>query len=178
MLVAKFGASWLLSAISIATISTQGSAAPIPHRNSMALERFLRAYAHDPAIGADRSLRFMAARLPNSTITLAYVQGERWCGTGGCSLLILRPADRSFKVVTEVPTVWRPITMLNTSHHGLPDIGVWVQGGGIQPGYRAALSFDGKGYPQNPTLAAARRVAAGAGKVLISQNDPGVPLYR
>ncbi len=33
---------------------------------------------------------------------------------------------------------------------------MWVQGGGIQPGYEAELRFDGNGYPENPSLIPAR----------------------
>jgi hypothetical protein len=33
---------------------------------------------------------------------------------------------------------------------------VWVQGGGIQPGYEAELRFDGNAYPSNPSVIPAR----------------------
>jgi hypothetical protein len=36
--------------------------------------------------------------------------------------------------------------------NGWNDLIVFVSGGGIQPGYYAVLPFDGKKYPENPTI--------------------------
>jgi hypothetical protein len=43
-----------------------------------------------------------------------------------------------------------------------------VQGGGIQPGYEAKLSFNGKTYPKNPSVPPAQRLTQQAvGKVVV-----------
>jgi hypothetical protein len=67
---------------------------------------------------------------------------------------------------------------LKTKSHGWHDITVWVQGGGIQPGYEAFLFFDGKRYPNNPTVppagAASQKLE---GNTVIPALSKGVPVY-
>ena len=81
--------------------------------------------------------------------------------------MVLDQDDGSFRVLTEV-TVQLPIRRLDSSSNGLPDIGVWVRGGGIQPGYEARLRFDGTKYPNNTTVHPATRVFGAKGAVVIS----------
>ncbi len=45
-----------------------------------------------------------------------------------------------------------------TQTKGWRDLTVLVSGGGIVPGYRAILPFDGREYPSNPTMAPAREM--------------------
>jgi hypothetical protein len=74
----------------------------------------------------------------------------------------------SYKVISHTTIVRLPIRALRTRTNGWRDIGVFVQGGGIQPGYEAALPFDGAKYPSNPTVPPARRLSKEvAGEVLI-----------
>ena len=68
--------------------------------------------------------------------------------------------------------------MLRTKTKGWHDLGIWVQGGGIQTGYEADISFDGKAYPSNPSIPPARRLTEKvAGKTVIEKDAVGVPLY-
>ncbi|MFZ3201855.1 MAG: hypothetical protein WA175_11985 [Candidatus Acidiferrales bacterium] len=61
-----------------------------------------------------------------------------------------------------------PIRVLATKSNGWYDISVRVQGGGIQPGYEAKLSFDGKTYDNNPSVSPAERLTQKlAGKTVI-----------
>ena len=71
-----------------------------------------------------------------------------------------------------------PIRFLGFAKNGYPDIGVWVQGGGILRGYEAALSFDGATYPLNPSVPPARQLARAQGDVIISRASPGFLLYK
>jgi len=72
----------------------------------------------------------------------------------------------------------QPIRVLDTKSNGWHDLGVWVQGGGIQPGYEARLSFDGKEYPSNPTVPPARPLTANvSGRIVVPQSTPGESLY-
>ena len=109
--------------------------------------------------------------------SIVYVSGQRWCGSGGCTMLILEPADSAFKVLGRVTIVRLPIRLLPSLNHGHPDIGVTVQGGGIQSGYEAVLSFDGKRYPRNPSMRPARKAVAVRGKVIIANTKESLPLY-
>ncbi len=108
---------------------------------------------------------------------LVYVSGQRWCGSGGCTLLILTPSEASFKLLGKVTIAQLPIRLLPSMQNGRPDIGVTVQGGGISEGYEAVLSFNGESYPRNPSVPPARKTSAVQGKVIIASTEGSVPLY-
>jgi hypothetical protein len=83
---------------------------------------------------------------------IVHVISQSVCGTGGCPTLVLAPQQSPFRVVSRISITRPPIRVLNTKSHGWHDLAVWVAGGGIQPGYEAALRFDGKSYATNPTV--------------------------
>ncbi len=96
-----------------------------------------------------------------------YITDPYYCGSGGCSLVILSPYRHSFRVVMKSTIVKLPIRLLSTSTHGWRDVGVTVQGGGIIGAYEARMRFNGLQYPSNPTLRPAIRLKAPSGKILI-----------
>ena len=103
---------------------------------------------------------------------IVYFTDRHSCGSGGCTMLILAPLGHSYKVITKITIAWPPVRVLETKSHGWHDLAVRVQGGGIQPGYEAKLSFNGKTYPRNPSMPPATRLVANtAGTVVI---PPGV----
>jgi len=144
------------------------------------LERFLRAELAEPGAPGPTDVRYAVAYadLANNgqRQAIVYVQGGDWCGSGGCLTLVLAPSHGAWRVVGRVSVTRTPIRVLATRSHGWRDIGVMVEGGGIQPGYEAALSFNGKRYPENPTVPPARRMKRISGRLLISDDDPGRPL--
>ena len=82
---------------------------------------------------------------------IVHLVGPEVCGSGGCLTVILRPEGDSYSLVTDISINRPPIRMLSRSSHGWHDLGVWVEGGGITPGYEADLAFDGTTYPENPS---------------------------
>jgi|ERR1041385_7529633 hypothetical protein len=101
---------------------------------------------------------------------IVYLTHYNWCGSGGCITLILEPTKSSFTVITKMTIVRPPIRVLDTSSHGWRNLTVWVQGGGIQPGYEAELRFDGKKYPSNPSMPPAVPLTGKAtGQVILPQ---------
>jgi hypothetical protein len=92
-------------------------------------------------------------------------------------MLILEPTESAFNLLGRVTIVQLPIRLLPSANDGHPDIGVLVQGGGIQSGYEAVLSFHGKSYPSNPSVPPARKSTAVRGKVIIATTQDSVPLY-
>jgi hypothetical protein len=99
---------------------------------------------------------------------IVHLTSNDWCGSGGCATLILTRDGGSWRVLTKVSVTRPPIRVLKTKSNGWRNIAVWVQGGGIQPGYEAELRFDGKAYPTNPTVDPARHVVGKAeGEIVI-----------
>jgi hypothetical protein len=150
------------------------------HDPDEAVLRFLREYLAG-SVGPDKSTIVALARVESTDLRaeqlLAYVGGRSWCGTSGCLLLIISPVGSSYRVVGSL-TVWPPIRALNTNTNGRADLRVWVQGGGIQPGYEVHLAFNGTAYPGNASmLPPAPRDAKTAGRVLFAEAWTGPPLY-
>ncbi len=87
---------------------------------------------------------------------IVYLTSNYWCGSGGCTTLVLVQDADSWRLLTKITITRPPIRVLKTKSNGWRSIGVWVQGGGIQPGYEAELRFDGKTYPTNPSIPPAR----------------------
>jgi len=147
------------------------------------LREFLKNYVGDysayPEVKDTRYVAvFVHLRDDKSQQVIVFLDGRAWCGTGGCTTLILVPKDSSYTILTKMTIVHEPIRVLNTKSHGWHDLGVWVQGGGIQPGYEARLSFDGTTYPSNPSVPPAQPLTETVkGKVVVSSSATGEPLY-
>ncbi len=110
---------------------------------------------------------------------IVYLTGRNWCGSGGCTMLLLKPKGSSFAVITRVTIVRPPIRVLNSTSNGWHNLAVWVPGGGIDPGYEAELRFDGKTYPTNPSVPPARRLtrrATGERVIVPARNERGKSL--
>lgn len=139
------------------------------------LRRFLQAWNDE--ISAQYSAAFQDVNDDGIPEAFVYLTGGRWCGSGGCSLLVLKQAGSSWQVVTRTTITRLPIRMLTKKSNGWHNISVWVEGGGIQPGYEAELIFDGKTYPTNPTVPPARQIKKElAGVVVIPLPDDGATL--
>ncbi len=146
------------------------------------VKHFLQRYLRDP-LGFDTSTRIAVASVATkgseSKEFIVYVSGENWCGSGGCTLLVLTPVGASYKIIGRTTIVQLPIRILRSTTHGRPEIGVRVQGGIMEPGYEAILPFDGRRYPSNPSVPPARRSHnADIGKILIPTTEQGMRLYK
>jgi hypothetical protein len=154
----------------------QGAHQP-DEKEGSSLESFLRAYLSDMQAN-DRTAAYFSAFVdledhgPQDVIV--YFTSQHLCGSGGCATLILAPEGSSYRVVTRITIAWPPLRVLETRSHGWHDIAVGVQGGGIQPGYEAKLSFDGHTYPSNPTVPPSQRLRGkAAGKVVVPSDAKG-----
>ena len=87
---------------------------------------------------------------------IAYVYGPEVCGSGGCETLIFTPDNSGYKMISRIAISRPPIIVLAKDSNGWRDLAVFVAGGGIIPGYFAELQFDGKNYPENPSVEPAR----------------------
>jgi hypothetical protein len=146
------------------------------------LKKFLQDYLKDPRLEDEKTTLYFDAFVDlngdGKKEAVVYLMGREWCGSGGCITLILARDRVSWKIVGHITITRPPIRVLSSTSHGWHDIGVWVQGGGILPGYEAAISFDGKTYPGNPSVPPARRLSGRvAGKTVITSVEGGTPLY-
>jgi hypothetical protein len=130
----------------------------------------------------DRTTRYVLAfrdlNVDGTPEAIVHLIGKKWCGSGGCSTLILTPDGSSWRIVANIRITRPPIYVLADMSNGWRSVGVWVQGGGIQPGYEAELRFDGKTYPKNPSVPPARRLERKPeGEVVIPSTQDATLLY-
>lgn len=100
--------------------------------------------------------------------SLIYITDPKFCGSGGCTLVILSPVGRDYRVVMHSTVTQLPVRLLTTSTHGWRDIGVTVHGGGVTHPYEARLRFNGRRYPNNPTVSPAIPLRQLSGRTLIA----------
>jgi hypothetical protein len=105
----------------------------------------------------------------NRPEVFVYVTDPSYCGSGGCTLMVLSPLRRGYQSVLRSTVTRIPIRLLSTSTRGWRDIGVTVAGGGIARPYLARLRFNGRRYPSNPTVPPAVPLRRPSGKVLIGR---------
>ncbi len=89
------------------------------------------------------------------------------CGNGGCDFYVLTRLDGIVRVAARTSISHPPIRVLPSTSHGWHDLGVLVAEGGIIPGYTARLRYDGRHYPENPTVAPAEPMRRPSGRVVL-----------
>ncbi len=87
----------------------------------------------------------------NAPDAVVLITDAHYCGSGGCSMLVLRGGKDSFEIVSSTSISRKPIWVLGESRNGWKSLSVFVSGGGIKAG-NAILRFNGKRYPGNPSL--------------------------
>ena len=185
-----FVRSWLIRGISLAAgfLLLVGALSAQPQRQvtsskESSLREFLRDFSRTSTSARDDRTRYSSAFVDlnddGKPEAIVYLAGRGWCGTGGCTTLILASTKSSYKVVSEITVTRPPIRVLDSKSKGWHDISVRVQGGGLQSGYEARLSFDGETYPSNPSLPPSQRLLKNiAGQVVVHLAAEGTPLYQ
>jgi len=74
-----------------------------------------------------------------------------YCGSGGCSMLILRGTKGAFKLLSSSTITREPILVLPEKRYGWHTLSVWCSGGGISLG-QVLMRFNGSRYPLNPSM--------------------------
>ena len=132
----------------------------LSEQTRQSLRRFLQTFDNE------LNDRFVAALTDlnddGTAEAIVHLTSNHWCGSGGCTTLILARDADSWKLLTRITITRPPIRVLKRRSNGWHSIGLWVQGGGIQPGYEAELRFDGKTYPPNPSMPPAEPVVGKA----------------
>lgn len=97
---------------------------------------------------------------------VAYLDAPGWCGTGGCTTLVLKRAGNSYVIVGQLPATRPPIRALGERTHGWRILTAWISGP-IAKAYEGRYLFDSKRY----SASRLRKDAAPEGKVIISGED-------
>jgi len=75
-----------------------------PSGREEGLKKFLQSYEGKPASANERNTRYSAAFVDlkddGTEEVIVYLLSPDWCGSGGCSVLILEPAGGSYKIIT------------------------------------------------------------------------------
>ena len=88
------------------------------------------------------AVTFADLRNDGAREAIVYLTSNGWCGTAGCTMLVLAPDGASYRVVSKIPAVRLPIRLLNTQANGWHDIGVVARKNGSEPLYESILRFD------------------------------------
>lgn len=82
---------------------------------------------------------------------IVLISDPDYCGTGGCTLLVIQGTSAGFKVISDSTITREPIYLLREVRSGWHTISVLVAGGGVEAG-QALMRFNGKQYPGNPSI--------------------------
>jgi len=153
-----------------------------PSASQAAVRKFLQAYDSEGDPSPDRTTYYFAAFVDlqdNGTqdVIVYFTDSRSWCGTGGCTTLVLIPVGESYRVVSKIVTTRPPIRVLDTKSHGWHDLAVRAQWDDV-PAYEAKLSFNGKSYPFSTSSSRTQRLEERvSGKVAVPPDAQGVPLF-
>jgi hypothetical protein len=124
------------------------------------LRSFLQSYLKTRGVSAklshfyDSTTRYSYATFHLSETAeaqiIVYVTGRGWCGTGGCTLLILNPKGSSYDVVGRITIVLLPVEVLRSTTNGWHDIAVRAKGVSMGHQFTAVLKFNGGKYSGSP----------------------------
>jgi len=115
---------------------------------------FLQKYAGADGF-EDRTTRYSVAQVSinnGPAMKLVYLSGQSWCGSGGCTALLLKEVGMTFKIVNKFTLARLPIHVLPSTTKGWHDMTMPVRGGGVSDRV-AILRYNGSRYPGNPSTA-------------------------
>jgi hypothetical protein len=127
----------------------------IAKHDEISAETSRRLYgAHLPPVDpASYEFAFALVDLNGDGIPDAIVlfNGPQDCGSGGCSLEILRGTEQGFQFISKSTISREPIQILTEKRFGWRSFTVSVRGGGSKP-CTALMRFNGQKYPLNPSM--------------------------
>lgn len=139
------------------------------------LQGYLQSGGH-----SDNTARYSVANVSlnnNKKAFVIYITGDAWCGSGGCTAMIVKPEGQSFKVINKITLARLPIQILPTKTRGWYDLAMPVGGGGSTSHRFALLKFNGKKYPSNPSTATLVKPTGLAAGRSLPLKEPGELVY-
>jgi|SRR5271170_235478 len=147
----------ILCALAAATIAAEppGLREAIAKHAEIRAEQSRRLYgAHIPPVDpASFKFDYALVDLNGDGIPDAFVLFKGpYCGSGGCTLEILRGTKDGFEYISGSTISREPIQILAEKRFDWHSFTVWVVGGGAKP-CNAPMRFNGQQYPLNPSMA-------------------------
>ncbi|HTR37509.1 MAG TPA: hypothetical protein VMH80_16500 [Bryobacteraceae bacterium] len=139
--------------------------------DELPVRHFLQSF--DPTLNGRFVMAFADLNSDGTPEAIIYLKSNDWCGSGGCTTLVLVRSADSWRVLAKISITRPPILILPAKSRGWHSLGVRVQGGGIQPGHEAELRFDGKTYPGNPSVPPARPIIGKIGGEILIPTSVG-----
>lgn len=104
--------------------------------------------------GASYAIVFSDLNDDHRPEAIVHLVDRAYCGSGGCTTFVLVESEAGWRPIGRMTVTKLPIYRLPDHHNGWFDLGVYVSGGGRQPGIRA-VRFERGRYKSNPTVAPA-----------------------
>jgi hypothetical protein len=101
---------------------------------------------------------------------LAYVAGEEWCSSGGCSLVVLKHNGTNVTEVVRTTNTGLPLGVLDSASRGWRDLWVSTADSDELSG-RRILKFDGTSYPSDPAGLGTEPLEILDTQILIEEGD-------
>jgi hypothetical protein len=115
----------------------------------MELSRAVQIYEHGHGGAEASAFRWALADLNDDgrDDAIVLLSGPKYCGSGGCTMLVFRGTEQGFTLVSASTIVMGPIKVSAKSVAGWRSLIVYSKGKG-----EVVLRFSGSGYPANPSL--------------------------
>lgn len=138
---------------------------------------FLRTYLKRYPMVSNHLTLATLAETKEKNLSIAYITGQSWCGSSGCTLIILQPRADSYRVLGKIAAVNPPIVELHPMIADMPQIGFRVRGGGIDSPYEATLTFRDEHYEINSLVKIGKQTAPIYGRVLIGSGAGKIVIF-
>lgn len=76
---------------------------------------------------------------------VVYLTGNNWCGSGGCTMRVMKGTKSGFVYLSGTLRVFTPIEVLTPKSHGWKSLAI-----GLRSGSLGVLKFNGQRYPLSP----------------------------
>ena len=98
-----------------------------------------------------------------------------WCGTGGCTTLVIDRSAAMPRIVAEIERSWQQIHVLRTTGHGWHDLA--LDRGGLRYETWDTYRYDGRRYRLYRSVPMSKADTA-VGQAVLPPGTPQHPLYR
>ena len=133
-----------LAGVAAALVASAASAQPDPRASAVIAAVQSDLGAEGIAPGASYAIAFSDLNDDHRPEALVHLADRNTCGTGGCTTFILVEAGGGWQPIGRMSVSRLPIYRLPEHHEGWFDLGVYVSGGGAQPGIRAVRFGKGR----------------------------------